>query len=87
LSLVWLALAVGLGALMTSKIRYYSFKDLPWAKKQPGILVLLVAILVAAIVKFSEWVLLIFACTYAIAGLTLHVVRFLRQRSSRLAAP
>src|SRR5215510_14959798 len=58
-SLAWLALAVGLGALMTSKIRFYSFKDLPWGKKQPGILILLLAILGAAIWKFSEWALLI----------------------------
>jgi len=85
-SLVWLALAVALGGLMTSKIRYYSFKDLPWAKKQPGILILLVAILVAAIVKFSELVLLIFACTYAIAGVTLHAVRYTRQRFARPAS-
>lgn len=85
-SLLWLALAVALGALMTSKIRYYSFKDLPWSKKQPGILLLLVALMVAAIIKFSEWALLILACTYAIAGVTLHAVRFLRQRFARQAA-
>jgi CDP-diacylglycerol--serine O-phosphatidyltransferase len=79
-SLAWLALAVALGALMTSKIRFYSFKDLPWSKKQPGILILLLAILGAAVWKFSEWALLLLACTYAITGLTLHVVRFIRQR-------
>ena len=86
-SLVWLGLAVGLGALMTSKIRYYSFKDLPWSKKQPGILILLLALVGAAIWRFSEWALMIFACTYAIAGVTLHIVRFIRQRAARPATP
>jgi len=72
---------------MTSKIRYYSFKDLPWSKKQPGILILLLALVGAAIWRFSEWALMIFACTYAIAGVTLHIVRFIRQRAARPATP
>jgi hypothetical protein len=71
---------------MTSKIRFYSFKDLPWGKKQTGVLLLLLALLGAAIWKFSEWALLIIASTYAIAGVTLHVVRFVRQRASARTA-
>jgi CDP-diacylglycerol---serine O-phosphatidyltransferase len=81
-SIVWLVLAVALAGLMTSKIRFYSFKDLPWGKKQPAFLVLFLAIIGAVIWNFSEWALLIVACTYAIAGVTLHIVRFLRQRSA-----
>jgi CDP-diacylglycerol--serine O-phosphatidyltransferase len=81
-SVAWLLLAVALGGLMTSKIRFYSFKDLPWGKKQPGFLILLLAIIGAVIWNFSEWALLIVACSYAIAGVTLHIVRFARQRMS-----
>jgi len=87
-SVAWLLLALGLAGLMTSKIRFYSFKDLPWGKKQPGFLILLLVIMGAIIWNFSEVALLILACTYAIAGVTLHVVRFLRQRPvSRTAVP
>ena len=35
-SVAWIALAGALGALMTSTIRYYSFKDIPWTRKQPS---------------------------------------------------
>src|SRR6266404_5537531 len=87
-SVAWLLLALGLAGLKTSKIRFYSFKDLPWGKKQPGFLILLLVIMGAIIWNFSEVVLLVLACTYAIAGVTLHVVRFLRQRPvSRTAVP
>src|SRR6266853_6779165 len=42
-SVSWLLLAVALAGLMTSTIRFYSFKDLPWSKKQPGILILILS--------------------------------------------
>jgi len=37
-------------------------------------------VLVAIIWKYSEAVLVILAGTYAVAGLALHIVRFLRHR-------
>ena len=87
-SVPWLLLAVALGGLMTSTIRYYSFKDLPWSKKQPGVLILLLLILGAVVWLYSELTLLIIACTYAAAGVVLHLVRFVRQRMvSRTASP
>ncbi|HEX8871253.1 MAG TPA: hypothetical protein VF758_00730, partial [Candidatus Acidoferrum sp.] len=73
-------LLVGLGALMTSTVRYYSFKDIPWARKQPSITIILICVLVAIVWKYSEFVLVIFACTYALAGIVLHIVRVLRHR-------
>ena len=79
-SFLWLLLPVALGGLMTSTIRFYSFKDLPWGKKQPGILILLTLLLLAVIWNFSEIALLLIASSYAITGVTLHVVRFLRHR-------
>jgi CDP-diacylglycerol---serine O-phosphatidyltransferase len=87
-SIPWLLLAVALGGLMTSTIRFYSFKDLPWGKKQPAILILLFLIFLALILNYSEITLLLLASTYAITAVTLHVVRFVRQRTSpRPAAP
>ncbi|HSC46225.1 MAG TPA: CDP-diacylglycerol--serine O-phosphatidyltransferase [Candidatus Acidoferrum sp.] len=79
-SVAWLLLAVALGGLMTSTIRFYSFKDLPWGKKQPAFLILLTLLLLAVIWNFSEIALIFIACTYAITGVTLHLVRFFRHR-------
>jgi hypothetical protein len=42
--------------------------------------IILLFLLVAIIWKYSEVVLVVLASTYAIVGLTLHVVRFLRHR-------
>jgi CDP-diacylglycerol---serine O-phosphatidyltransferase len=79
-SVAWFALAAGLGALMTSTIRYYSFKDVPWTRKQPSLTVVVVCLLVGVVWRFSEYALVIFACTYAAAGVALHLVRFFRHR-------
>ena len=79
-SLVWLAAVGSLAALMTSTVRYYSFKDIPWTRRQPSLAFVLVALLGAAIYQFSEEVLFLLAGIYAALGITLHVVRMLRHR-------
>ena len=79
-SVAWLLMAAGLGGLMVSTIRYYSFKDLPWTRKQPAILILFLITLGAVIWAFSEVVLVLLAGTYAVVGVTLHLVRFIRHR-------
>src|SRR5437868_1434339 len=86
-AVAWLLLAVALGVLMTSTIRFYSFKDLPWGKKQRGILILLLLIAGAVIWLYSEMALLLIACTYAAVGVVLHLVRFVRQRTSSRIVP
>ena len=79
-AIAWFALLVVLGGLMTSTVRYYSFKDIPWTRKQPSIAIILLCLLVAIIWKYSEAALVIIAGTYAVVGLVLHIVRFLRHR-------
>ena len=79
-SAAWFVLAVVLGLLMTSTIRYYSFKDIPWTKKQPSATVIVLLLLIAVIWRFSEIALVMFACTYAATGVALHLVRFFRHR-------
>jgi CDP-diacylglycerol---serine O-phosphatidyltransferase len=86
-AVAWLLLTVVLGVLMTSTIRFYSFKDLPWSKKQPGILILVLLILGAVIWLYSEVALLLIASTYAAAGVILHLVRFIRHRTPPRAVP
>jgi CDP-diacylglycerol--serine O-phosphatidyltransferase len=80
-SVAWLLMAAALGGLMVSTIRYYSFKDLPWSRKQPAFLILVLITLGAVIWAFSEIVLVLLAGTYAVAGVLFHLVRFVRQRT------
>jgi CDP-diacylglycerol---serine O-phosphatidyltransferase len=79
-AVLWFLLPLALGALMTSTVRYYSFKDIPWTRKQPSLTVIVLGLLVWVIWRYSEYALIIFSCTYAAAGVALHVVRFLRHR-------
>src|ERR1700756_5655664 len=79
-SIAWIFLALGLAALMTSTIRFYSFKDLPWTRKQPSLAIVFIALLCAAIWRWSEEVLLLIAGSYTAIGVTLHVIRLLRHR-------
>jgi CDP-diacylglycerol--serine O-phosphatidyltransferase len=79
-SVAWLLLVAGLGALMTSTIRYYSFKDLPWTRKLPSLSVVVAFALIAVIWIFSEEALVMLACSYAAIGVALHLVRFVRLR-------
>ena len=82
----WFVLVLVLGGLMISTVRYYSFKDIPWTRKQPSITIILMFLLVAIIWRYSEVMLMIIAGTYAVVGLVLHIVRFLRRRPATRAA-
>jgi CDP-diacylglycerol--serine O-phosphatidyltransferase len=79
-ALVWLALVGALGILMSSTVRYYSFKDIGWTKRQPSLVVVAIALLLWAVVFYSEQTLLIIASSYAVSGLTLALVRGVRHR-------
>lgn len=79
-SVAWFVLVAGLGGLMISRVRYYSFKDIPLTRKQPSVAVVLVFLLVVVIWRYSEYALVVMASAYAVVGLTLHVVRFFRHR-------
>jgi CDP-diacylglycerol--serine O-phosphatidyltransferase len=79
-AIVWFVLLICLGGLMISTVRYYSFKDVPWTRKQPSIGIVLLVLLVAIIWRYSEFALVVIAGTYALAGIILHIVRVLRHR-------
>jgi len=79
-SYVWFIVLPLLGVLMTSTVRYYSFKDIPWTRKQPSLTVVAMCVLVGVIWRWSEYVLVIIAVSYAAIGIGLHVVRALRHR-------
>ncbi len=87
-SVAWLCLVISLAALMTSRIRHFSFKDIPWKKRLPSTTVVLMGLLLAvSIVLYSEVVLMLIAASYALSGITLQVVRTIRHRFASHPAP
>src|SRR5271167_568434 len=79
-SIPWFMVLLALGGLMISTVRYSSFKEIPWTRKQPSVMVIGLCLLVGVIWRYSEVALLVIAGTYALAGVTLHIVRVLRHR-------
>jgi CDP-diacylglycerol---serine O-phosphatidyltransferase len=81
-SLLWLALIIVLGILMSSTVRYYSFKDVQWTRRQPSLAIVLMCLLLGAIVVFSKPTLLLIAGGYAVHGVVLQLVRYVRHRTA-----
>jgi CDP-diacylglycerol---serine O-phosphatidyltransferase len=80
MSLLWLLLVVGLGVLMSSTVRYFSFKDIPWTRRQPSLGIVVLVLLVGGVVLFSHIFLLLIASTYVAHGAILQLIRFVRHR-------
>ena len=79
-SLAWLTLILAVAALMVSSIRYPSFKELPWGRRQHSLTIVVGALLVGSIIKYSEVVLIVMASAYLISGLGVHLARLVRHR-------
>jgi CDP-diacylglycerol--serine O-phosphatidyltransferase len=79
-ALLWQLLVLALAALMSSSIRYYSFKDINWHRRQPSLTVVALALLIAAFWTYSEITLLLVAGSYTISGLVIQLVRVARHR-------
>jgi CDP-diacylglycerol--serine O-phosphatidyltransferase len=79
-SIAWLLLVGALGGLMTSTIRYNSFKEIPWTRKQPSLAIVLLFLLLWLVWKFSEPLLVVLSCSYAVTHVALHLVRMARHR-------
>jgi CDP-diacylglycerol--serine O-phosphatidyltransferase len=80
-SIVWMGAVTGAAALMASTVRFRSFKDIPWARRQPSVLIVPIAVLVPLIFFFSEVTLVLLATCYVAIGLTLHIVRMFRHHA------
>ncbi len=79
-SVLWLLLVVVLGILMSSSLRHYSFKDIPWTRRWPSLTVVVLALLAGAIIFYSQITLLAMASAYLVHGIVLYVVRSVRHR-------
>ncbi len=81
-SLVWVLLVLLLGFLMASKVRYYNFKGVNLGRRRTSLAVVAMALILAAIVRYSEATLLILASVYVLHGLVLEALRKMRHRTS-----
>lgn len=76
-----MGVVLGAGALMASTVRFRSFKDIPWARRQPSVLIVPIAVLVPLIFFLSEVTLTLIATCYVAIGIALHLVRMFRKHS------
>jgi CDP-diacylglycerol--serine O-phosphatidyltransferase len=77
-SIFWMLVVMADAALMSSTVRYRSFKDVPMVARQKSFLVIVMALLVWLIVAYSEVVLMIIASSFVVSGVALHVLRAIR---------
>jgi len=75
-SVFWMLIVIADAALMSSTVRYRSFKDFP--ARQKSYLVIIIGLLVWLIVAYSEVVLMVIATFFVASGVTLQVVRVVR---------
>jgi CDP-diacylglycerol--serine O-phosphatidyltransferase len=80
-SVFLLVLIVCLGVLMSSTIRFFSFKDIPLTRRQPSLSVILLALLVGAVVYFSGPTLLLLTGAYTLHGPIMQIFRSVRVRT------
>lgn len=80
-SVFLLVLIVCLGILMSSTIRFFSFKDIPLTRRQPSLSVVLLALLVGAVVYFSGPALLLLTAAYTLHGPIMQIFRSVRVRT------
>ncbi|MGD0213334.1 MAG: phosphatidylcholine/phosphatidylserine synthase [Terriglobales bacterium] len=64
----WLMMVVVVGYLMVSTWRFYSFKDIDFRSRRPFRLVVLLAVIVALIARFSRPTLFVIAILYMASG-------------------
>ena len=85
-SILWLALLVALGVLMSSSMRFYSFKDIEWTRRRRSLAIILLALVVGAAVKFSGPTLFALTAAYTAHGPIMQLIRFVRHRTASRTA-
>ncbi len=79
-SVLFFTLVTMLALLMTSRVRYTSFKNINWSRRQPSVIIVAIGLLAWSIVVYSEVVLLAIAGVYTFSGLTMHALRLTRHK-------
>jgi len=68
ISVVWMLLILGTGFLMVSSWRFWSGKEIGAGGRHPFQMVVVIAMIGALIVLFSEWMLILIALGYLVSG-------------------
>jgi CDP-diacylglycerol---serine O-phosphatidyltransferase len=84
-SIFWMVVVIVDAALMSSTVRYRSFKDISVLARQKSFLVIVMALLIWLTVINSEIVLMVIATSFVASGLVLHILRM--GRHSAPSAP
>jgi len=79
---VWCALLVVLAFLMVSTWRFYSFKEFDFRSRHPVGLLFLIALFIAGVWFFSEYLLFALTLAYAISGVLLRLRWIFRRGGS-----
>lgn len=77
-SILWMIVVAMDAALMSSTVRFRSFKEIPLVRKQKSVLIVPIAVLIPLIFFYSEVVLMLIATSYVAIGVALHLVRVVR---------
>jgi CDP-diacylglycerol---serine O-phosphatidyltransferase len=77
-SVVWMLVVIVDAALMSSTVRYRSFKDISMLARQRGKLVIVFALLMWLIFAYSQVTLMVIATAFVASGITLHFARLTR---------
>lgn len=86
ISILWIISVIVLGVLMASQLRYYSFKNVQWGRRQTSLAVVLMAVLAGSIVYFSQISLMLIATAYVVHGIVVQIVRYVRHHTASHAA-
>ena len=83
---IWLMMVVVIGYLMVSTWRFYSFKDIDFGSRRPFRLIVLLAVVIALIARFSRPTLFAIAILYMASGV-LWRLQWIFHRKSPPAPP
>jgi CDP-diacylglycerol--serine O-phosphatidyltransferase len=86
LSVVSLAITVGIALLMVSKIRYHSFKDLDLRGRVPFVAVLTIVLVFVIVSSYPELVLFSLVVLYAASGPMFTLLQVRKRRAERRSA-
>jgi CDP-diacylglycerol--serine O-phosphatidyltransferase len=82
-SVLWLTLVVGTSFLMVSNWRFWSGKELNFTGAQPVRMVLLLLVVLALVIWFSEYALLVMAMIYLMSGVLARLAYSFNRETAR----
>ncbi len=86
MSALWLILIAIVGFLMVSNWRFWSGKELDFNQRQPGRLLVLVALFISVLIFESHYALMILAMAYLLSGVFAQLAYSWQRKSTRARA-